>query len=202
MEPRISRLLALAILFVAIYTAWTLVAGPVISRFVSYNNSIAQAEAAIMRHRRILLMRDSLEKKMSELSRQEILRNGFVSSGSPELGIAALQGRLKSVIESSQGVLTSLRALAIDADAGSIRVGVRAVASGDISSLVDSFYKIETGWPSLVIDNVIVRARTGRARAARNEITADARLTIEFSVFGLLPGPEAVPLKQRKGRGG
>ena len=199
MDRRVSKLAALAILMAALYAAWALAISPAISLFEGYNDAIDAAENAILRHRRILQMRHTFEKQVAESSRQRVLNEGFLAGPSPELGIAALQGRVKSIVESSGGRLTSLRALSPEDDGGFIKVGVRAVASGSITSLAEMFYSIETDWPALFIDNVNVRARVNRARTkiggqeGTRNFVVDRELGIEFSVYGLvLASAEAV----------
>lgn len=184
LSPAVGRLLALALLVVAVGAVWVLAVAPVTARYEAYERSIAQSQELLARHLRIAAARDELESQLQELRRAHAASGRFLDGGSIELVAAEVQNKVKTLIDAHGASLKSMQALAPEEVGGFRKVTVRVNLTGDTQALQKIFYAVETANPYLFLDNVDVRSR--RPLARRGQAASESDLQIRFDVSGYM----------------
>ena len=176
-----SRLLAAAVLALALFLLWEGLVQPVID-LVGGNGPLARA-----RHDREELGRVTerlpglSEEKAALAAARPTTASGFLAGSDPQLAAASLAGRLNSDIKAMGGELVSSEAVDAKDEEGVKRVGLRLRVSLPQASLPSLFYRLEYSQPTLFIQTL--------------SITADKeeRLAIALDLSGYLGGGEDEP---------
>ncbi len=189
MRPAFSRALALALLAAAVGGAYGGVVDPLITRYRTYDATIAERAELVNRYRRLAAARPALAKRLAELGTLERASTGFLKGGNEALIGAELQNRLKGVVESSGGKLTSVQVLPGKDENGFRRITIRARLTATVEALRKVLHAVETAPPVLWVDNVDVRARKTRRRRRAKQVQADDRtLEVRFDLSGYVRG--------------
>jgi hypothetical protein len=197
-SPALKKLIAIFLLVAVAFVTWVGVISPVVQKFDQHERTANQSRLLIERYRSVLASGTELKAEIAALKKSRFLNQGLLVATSPELGAAILQGKIKDSVTAGAAELISVQVLSSKPEADFTRVAVRARTRGDIAALQTAFYGLETGWPSLTIDNVNILARIARARktrAASSVLTVESNLVIRFDVYGYMakrpPAPNA-----------
>ena len=189
MRPAFSRALALALLAAAAGGAYVGAVDPLITRYRTYNATIAERADLVNKYRRLAAARPALAKRLAELRTLERASTGFLKGNNEALVGAELQNRLKGVVESSGGKLTSVQVLPGKDENGFRRITIRARLTGTVEALRKVLHAVESAPPVLLVDNVDVRARkTRRRRRAKKAQPDDRTLDVRFDLSGYVRG--------------
>ncbi len=202
--PVVQKLVAVALLVGLGLAAWGGVVSPVMERFDQYEQSAGQSRLLIERYRRILAGSTALKAEIAAIKKSRVLNKGLLVAPSAELGAAILQSKIKSSVALGAAELVSVQVLASKPEADFTRVTVRARMKGGIAALQAAFHDLETAWPSLVIDNVNIRARTRRSRRIRGapaSLKVDSNLSIRFDAYGFMARQTPASTTERGKRG-
>ncbi len=183
-SPFTRRLLALFILFAALYLPYVLVVAPIAAEFARVQAEIDENRELIHRYRGIAADRANLEEELS-LAQQNILPSQYYLPGAnPALVAASLQNQIKKFVESPGGKLLSTQILPPEVEQGSTRVAVRVRTTGSMASLYRALYAIEANRPALFIDTVDLNVR--QVRMMRQQEAAESELMAGYDVYGYL----------------
>jgi predicted PurR-regulated permease PerM len=105
------RVLALFLLLIAMAVVIRVVVVPVVATYVENRDTIAQMEDSIARYSRLSTQVDSLKSTVGVLEESDKLDAFVLAQESEPLAAAALQERVKSVVTTSGGTLTSTQVL-------------------------------------------------------------------------------------------
>jgi hypothetical protein len=202
--PTAQKLIALSLLALTAFGTWAGVISPVMDRFDQYERSANQSQLLISRYQRILGSSAALKSEIAAIKKNRVLKDGLLVASSAQLGAAILQGKIKGGAAAGTAELISIQVLAPKPEADFTRVAVRARIKGNISALQIALYGLETAWPSLLIDNVSIRARTRRSRKVKGEpatLTVESNLNIRFDARGYMARKKAGPANGSKGAG-
>jgi general secretion pathway protein M len=174
-----SRLIALAILAGLVAA---LAVGPVAAYFdllAGQGDAIRRESETLQRYR--VLTRAAAAQPAPPTSDRTLLFPAI-----PEAqAVALLQEALKGAAATAQVDIQGFQVLRSEAAPGSVRVGVRLRASGDIAGLERLLYTIESARPVLYPDNLQIRAEGAQPGAPA------AALQFQFDVSGFTAGPPA-----------
>lgn len=207
MTANLHRLLALALLIVAVAGVSWLVDGVWLNYYRYYQNSIAEAEDRLGRLQRIAAARPALEQQLTEIDRNSDADVYYLAQTAPNLAATELQQQARAVIESNGGRLASTQVLPVENEAGFTRVAIRVqMLVTDLEALQKSLYALESAQPLLFIDEVQMRARQVRKRVPRDltanrnlsraerralrrqprQVTTETQLTAQFELAGYI----------------
>ncbi len=147
--------------------------------------TISDYRENIARLDRIAAKQPALEQRVRQLSRQRKLVRYTLGAQSPTLAAAALQDRVKSIVEEHEGRLTSTRILPVTDIGPFFQVTVNVQMRVSTKALQDVLYGLESGAPYLLIENLTILSR-GR-RNYRRAGPAPAELDVRFDLSGLMP---------------
>ncbi len=193
----VRRLLAIAILILALLAAWTLAVRPLAAKFAGYRQSIAQSRQLIAGYRRVGGARGTLERRLEEARRVRAGQKFFLEGASVGIVAAELQNRLKSIVTTNGGKLKSTQLLTPKERDGRRRVAIRVNMTAETEALARIFHSLESASPYLFLDNVHIRApravtrrrpRSAPRRARAGRIGRDLR--VRYDVFGYMQAGE------------
>jgi len=188
MRPAFSRALALALLLAVAGGVYVLAVDPLVSRFRTYDQTIAERADLVAKYRRLAAAKPALAKRLAQVRTRDSASAGFLSGGNEALIGAELQNRLKGMVESSGGKLNSVQVLPGKDEDGFRRVTIRARVNGTIEALQKVIYQVETSTAVLLVDNVDVRARKSRRRRQNQTQPPVRTLDVRFDLSGYTRG--------------
>lgn len=181
----LSRSLAVALLLAALLGAYQLIFMPVLAAWQQTESTIGQAQALLQRYRALAEQRAQLAERVSAQEEAAETVSGYLTGPSDALAAAALQDRVKSVIERAEGELRStqiLPAQAVEIGVPARRTALRIQFGISVEGLQEVLYELETGEPYLFIDDLNIRER--RVRRRRNAPETDPVLDVSVEISG------------------
>jgi len=185
LNPRQRRLLALAILVLALGAVFSLSVLPVLLSNQHYRNSIDGLESRLQQLQRAAAIGDSLQPQYEQLKRWQTTGAQYLKSNSAALAAAELQRLVKRIVVAKNAEVVSTQILTTRQEEGFDRVSLKVRIRGELQNVVQAFYLIETGEPFVFLDNVSVRA--SRGRRVRGQVAALQTLDIDMELIGYMP---------------
>ena len=185
LNPRQRRLLALAILVLALGAVFSLSVLPVLLANQHYRNSIDGLESRLKQLQRAAAIGDSLQPQYEQLKRWQTSDAQYLKSNSAALAAAELQRLVKRILVAKNAEVVSTQILTTRQEEGFDRVSLKVRIRGELQNIVQAFYAIETGEPFVFLDNVSVRA--SRGRRIRGQVTTLQTLDIDMELIGYMP---------------
>jgi Tfp pilus assembly protein PilO len=183
--PRVQRrILAVLLLLVFLTVIVRVLVVPIWTTYFDNRDAIAQNEDNIARYSRLSAQVDALQLAVGELQQNDDLARFVLAQESEPLAAAALQERVKSVVTSSGGTLTSTQVLPTVSDQGFKRIIVNVRMAVSVDALQRVLYTLESDLPYLLADDIVILSR-GARRRQRNKQAAD-RLDVRFNLYGYM----------------
>jgi general secretion pathway protein M len=161
---------------------------PIWSGFLSNRDAIAQSEDNIARYSRLSTQIGALQSVVGELEQTDSLDRYVLVQESEPLAAAALQARMKSVVTSSGGTLTSTQVLPTETEQGFKRVIVNVRMAVSTDALQRVLYELENDLPYLLTDDIVILSRGARKR--RRATQSVDLLDVRFNLYGFMRDPE------------
>jgi general secretion pathway protein M len=182
-----SRSAALAILIGIAAALWLYLFQPLLVSFFDHRESLRQSQEALARYEKLNTSRQELEKTLQQVHATQGSEGRLFMGASTQLVGAAIQNRLKALIEAGGGVLISMQMLPVREEEGFRRVPMSISLRATIESLQPILYAIETNSPYLFIENLEARSNRGIMGAGLPESEESHELEIRFEVYGYMP---------------
>jgi general secretion pathway protein M len=182
LSPPISRTLAVALLIGLVVIAFLVIVQPIIDARTDQHDEIAALENALQRYQRVAAQRASREAALAELKQRASGEDGLLRGANETLMAAAIQNRLKALVDEAHGELKSTQVLPPQADGPLRRIGVRGQIAVTIEAAQRVFHDLESGDPLLFLDSINIRSRDDSRR--RRERAPDGMLEVRLDVYG------------------
>jgi len=184
LSPKLSRALALTLLFALLWIIYSGVVGPLLDHYSAARSSRAQLENALARAKHTGHTLGELQAELAQLKERGMSGAGTIQSPNESLAAAELQNRIKSSVERAKGELRSTQILPSREEGVFQRISIRGQISGNLEALQRIFYEFEAASPLLFLDNIDIRVRPERRP---NEATNDNPvLDIRFDLYGYI----------------
>jgi general secretion pathway protein M len=180
LSPPVSKALALALLLSLLAVICFGVVQPVIESRIDQQAEIARLETGLAHYQRIAEQRRSRETALAELKRRAADADGLLRGVNETLMAAAIQNRIKALVDAAHGELKSMQIMPPQADGPLRRITVRGQIAMTVGAAQHVFYDLEGGEPVLFLDNVGIRSQ----EETRHRERADGRLEIHLDVYG------------------
>ena len=180
-----SRLLAIALLLLCMGVVVQVLALPAWRTYRDDQQAVEQHRDQIERFKRIAKSAPEIRQQLQELEERRKRDQYVLTAESTVLAAAALQERVKAIVEQSGGRLTSTQVPPAVAEGAYNKVTVKVRMSVATPALQSVLYELESGVPYLVVDNVAVLAR--RARRRRDKQPQPQTLDVRFDLSGYMP---------------
>jgi general secretion pathway protein M len=182
LPPWLGRLAAVVILLVPLTLIYAGLVRPLLDSYAANRQAIEQQQVLLQRYREIGARVPTLEAQLAALRRAPDGQAGFLQGANEVLIAAQLQDQLKRLVEASQGGLQSTQVLAVRDDGKFRRVAIRGQMVLSMAGLQRVAYELETGSPTLFLDNLDVRPHV---EANTPEASVDS-LDVGFDLYGYL----------------
>jgi general secretion pathway protein M len=136
----------------------------------------------LARYKRVAEQRERREAELAELKRRAAGEDGLLRGANETLMAAAIQNRIKALVDAAHGELKSIQILPPQADGHLRRISVRGQISMTVDAVQRLFHDLEGGEPLLFLDNVGIRSREETRR--RRERAEDGMLEVHLDVYG------------------
>jgi general secretion pathway protein M len=179
-----QRFLAVG-LFVAMLSA--LIAAtvwPVWSTNGAYQARIDLVQAQLGKLHANAAAHEQLRPRLEQLKRSKLSNAHYLQSGTEAVAAAELQRIVKRVAGSHGVQVLSTQILPASQESDFVRVALRVRMRGNLTSIVESLYAIESNGTFLFLDNVAIR-NAGRRRSV-GQITLD-QFDTNFDLAGYMP---------------
>ncbi|MGR9106184.1 MAG: type II secretion system protein GspM [Gammaproteobacteria bacterium] len=180
------RILALSLLFVVVIVTLVAIVTPILGALASYNEEIDDLQFKLLRYKRIVTGRGKIVEQLETLKRHQGDEDYFSSRATPALASADLQQLIKKAITDAGGRLISTQVVPEEEEEHFIKTAVKVRMSGDTKALRNVLYQIETARPMLLVDNLTIRAMSGRRDPRTRQILPSNELNVNFDVSGYM----------------
>lgn len=183
-SPQQRRILALAVLVMALFIAYAVFAMPLLVLAESYDERIDRLSQRLASARMVVDQGGNAREQLRQVTMVEA-RNGFyLQSDRPTLAAAELQRRVKQIIEQHGGNIVSSQILGEQEDGPLQRVVLRVNMRMDLPAFERILHSLETQPPVLVLDNVTIVARPSGSTAKWRGSAASQELDASLDVMG------------------
>ncbi len=184
-QRRILAVLLLLLVLAAVVRGLVL---PIWSTYLGNRDAIAQSEDNIVRYSRLSTQIGALQSAVGELEQADNLDPYVLVQKSEPLAAAALQARMKSVVTSSGGTLTSTQVLPTETEQGFKRVIINVRMAVSTDALQRVLYELENGLPYLLTDDIVILSRGARKR--RRTTQGVDLLDVRFNLYAYMRDTE------------
>lgn len=189
----VGRAGALVILLCALGLVKLAIFDPIADSLQYYSDTIADADAELSRLTRLAGMQAKLDAATVSLEGQVEHSGSFLRADSAALAGAALQQRIKNVVDSQGALLNAIQWLGSKEGSGLDRVAVRVQMTATIGPLYRVLRSVESASPALFIDDIDITAEPAPGDpGASSQATP---LSVSFECFGYWLSAKAEPAK-------
>jgi len=192
LTPRLSRLLAVALLLGVALLGWTGIVHPLLDRWQETRAQIEQTSSLLARYQAINARRAQLEVEVEKLRQEVLPKSGAFSGDDPSIVAAELQSAASQMIKAGGGDLLSIQIVRGEDEGRLTEVRVRVQFTAQPEEVTRIFHDLESARPYLFIDNLQIRAGRGarRIRRTRGDTNGDAgeSLYVTCDVSGYMRG--------------
>ena len=182
LNPRQSRLLAVALLFAAVLLGLALLLAPFLILHRHYDANIAAAMDRLERYRRISAQAPGYQKALEAL-RAKNGRRFYLKNTAANLAGAELQDLVRAAVENNGGRITTIQIATPREDGRFRQIGVNLQLFASTPNLQKILYAIETQQPYLMVDNLTVRPLNA-FRGFRPTTGAEPEVSVLLDVTG------------------
>jgi len=188
LPPKQSRVLALALLVLAVLLGIALLLTPFLVLHRHYDVAIDALQDRIEVYRRVAAQTPELKKALEAL-RAKDGRRFFLHNTAPNLAGAELQDLVRAAIENNGGRITTIQTAQPREDGRFRQVGINVQLFASTPNLQKILYALETQTPYTLIENITVRplnAFRGFKPAPGNE--PELSILLDVSGFAFAEG--------------
>jgi len=185
LTDRQRRLLALAILLLALGAICSITVVPVLLANQHYRETIADMEGRLEQLQRAAAIGTGLQPQYEQLRRWQETDSHYLKSSSSALAAAELQRLVKRIVVAKHAEVLSTQILTAAQEQDLNRISLKVRIRGTLENIVQVFYAIETSEPFMFLDNISVRAKSGRR--GRSKIPAPQLLDMDLELIGYMP---------------
>jgi general secretion pathway protein M len=188
----LSRLAALLLLLVCLTLVWILAIDPVLREHRRLDTAIADTA---LQYQRLAARRADLKQlgaRLDTLRQDQSSQGEYLPEATASLAGASLLGMIKTMIQESDGTLTSSQIMQETGDGSLPSVTVHARMNVSTPALQQILHRLETAKPYLFLDHLAV-SKQARRRVVRHkdkdkvqQPPEDIMLDVEFDVTGYL----------------
>lgn len=183
-ETKIRQLFSLILLLIVIGAIYGLLVLPLQKYYENRQVTIASLQKEYRDYYSISLAREELEKEAKNISGLRNQQGYFLKSENNALAAAELQTYVKKAIENAGGRLLSTQPIPITRPEILHPVQVRVRMQGSMDVLQQTLYSLETGKPTVILDNVEL-SHVNVSKQYGRKMTNTA-ISISFDIIGFI----------------
>jgi len=190
LTPTQNRLLAIGILLLVLILLFSLVIGPLIGRFVSDGENIADLELQLARYQSLAAELESSQQQLRRLQSENPASDLYLPEQKAALASARLQQHFNQLLDQSGGQVLSTQDLPLSRDEPLPGVAIQVQIRAEIEQLVRLLYGLETSKPLLFLNDLEIVANPRLAvpyrpaRSNRVQSLPLSQLNVRFKLLG------------------
>ena len=189
-EDRQNSVLAAGILIAALLLVIAVIVMPAFARRDEFGRQIEELQFQHDRFSKLVNQRDSIRKQLQQLRQRQTDTSGYLEDKPESLAAADLQNSIKNIIESKGGNLISTQIVQHESNTTFPDVRVRIQMRAGIGAIREILYALESGQPTLILDNVFLQKRNRRIvrrSTVRSQVQPEPELIeARFEVTGYI----------------
>lgn len=163
MRRLLGRTAALALVASVPVALWLLVAGPLVDLVREREAEIEGLADRLAGQRMLIARRPELERREQALRTRLAMEDGFWTGASAAAVAAAIQDRLRAVVQAADGAVRSASQPRGTAEDGFTAMRLQFRIAGSLDTLQRTLAAIETARPALFVESLVVTSAGGRA---------------------------------------
>jgi general secretion pathway protein M len=185
MDQRQSRFLAVSLLIIAVLLSYLVTVQPWIGFRAAQSEAVEDLRFQLARYQRLAGRQQELEALLKSAKRHNGGAGYYLAQTKPALASAELEQYLEKLLGNGNAQIVSTQAVSNAGNESGASVAVKVRMRSDLMTLVSLLHRIETGSPTLFIDNLVITRRGGRQR---NDPAQQQLLDVQFDMVGFLRG--------------
>ena len=182
LSPPVRRIIAVALLVVAIALPYRLIVQPLLEAYAEGSEEVYKQQEMLVRYRKLADSRAHLQARLEQLQAEPSSQAGYLTGESETLVAAELQNLVRTTVERNGGRLQHTD----PAGDKRRRVPARgAKMSTDTDGLFKIVYDLESTLPYLFLDGIDIASRERRVRGSASGPEAGT-LSVSYDVYGYM----------------
>lgn len=181
-----QRWLALGILSALLLAVIFFVIVPIVATVLDNQEQTEELVFRLRRARQIVAGKDDIAAYIEQIEQAHQQNNYFSNRDTVSLASADLQRLIKTAIVEAGGELTSTQVLPVRKVQGLSRVTVKVRITGDIETLRNVLYVVESSVPLMIIDQLDIRPVRGKRNRKTRKIEPSNKLNVNFQIVGFM----------------
>lgn len=177
-----GRLLALALLAVALATVYATVAMPLLGFYDDRQTQMARERQLIVKLNSVAAELPVLQARLARLRAAAANHEMALAGETDAIASATLQGRIEQYATAAGVTIGSTEILPSDGEGDHTRIGLRLLVNGPYQGLLQLIAKIEMANPPLVIDSLQIRRLESRIRGRQSAMPRAAPVGLDASL--------------------
>jgi general secretion pathway protein M len=182
LPPKQSRILAIALLALAVFVAVSVVLAPFLLLHRHYDAAIEGLQSRLDVYRRVSAQTPELKRMLDSLRARDG-RRFFLQNVAPNLAGAELQDLVRAAIENNGGRISTIQIAQPREDGHFRQIGVSVQLFATTPNLQKILYSLETQTPYALVDNITVRPLNA-FRGFKPPPGAEPELSVMLDVSG------------------
>lgn len=185
LSPPVRKLIAVALLVVAIVLPYRFIVQPLLDAFAERSEESKTQQELLVRYWKLADSRDALRARLQEVQAEPSSQAGYLTGESETLVAAELQNLVRTTVERNGGRLESTQILPAASEGAFRRVSLRVRMSTDTDGLFKILYDLESALPYLFLDGIDIASRERRMRGPTGGPEA-GMLSVSYDVYGYM----------------
>ena len=183
-DRRQSRFLAIGILIAACLLSYKVVVQPWLDFRVAQQEAIEELRFQRDRYQQLAGRQEEFEAALQNVQSRNGGARYYLAQSKPALASAELEQYLGRLLRSGNGQIVSTQAVSEAGEGATPSVAVKVRMRSDLMTLVTLMHRIETGSPTLFVDNLTISAFAAGQR--NNPAVSTQPLDVQFDMIGFL----------------
>ncbi len=181
----LSRGLAVALLLLLLASLYVLLLLPLQRHYEASQNELEQLASQLEAYQRVANSRNQIEKLFAAIRPDESALGYYLKGSTQALASAELQAYARAIIEESMGSLVSTQPIVNGERVPERMVKVNVRMRGTIDTLLKVLFRISTGTPVVLTDDVLIRLDNS-SLSRIDDVQADDTLDVQFTLTGFV----------------
>ena len=185
-----QRYLALGLLALLLLLIYWVAIMPLLDKSQFYRESIEDSEFRLQRYKRSIAGKEAWQKQLLTVKQREQSSQHFSNKETPALASADFQKLIKTTVTDAGGRLTSTQVVPPSEEDSFSKITIKVRMTGNMETLRDVLYTLESTRPMLLIDNLTLRPIRGKRNRKTRKMMPSDQLNVYFDVVGYLRASE------------
>lgn len=177
---------ALGLLMLVLFAIYNSLVAPIWQFYHETQDNMEDTAFRLQRYQAIAAQKDYWQHHLEELRKNEQENAQLTSGATPALASAELQTFIKNIVTDAEGELVSTQVLPTKQDDAFTRIAVKIRLNGNMTTLRDVLYQIESARPLRFVENLNIRPIRNQHNPVTKRFEPTDRLSVDFDVIAYM----------------